>query len=96
MKSHKDEANAENDESEPPWIGVVIDILLSLLSRSSNYFRSLVTYIFPHFCSFVDQNALQQILDVRFFLLLYMYIFNVSFLTEKSFCDCCLITLLLL
>ncbi|XP_054709945.1 myb-binding protein 1A-like protein [Uloborus diversus] len=55
---------SEDEENEPPWVAVVIDILLSLLSKSSHHLRCLVSSVFPLFCPFVTAEALQQILDV--------------------------------
>ncbi|KAG8185427.1 hypothetical protein JTE90_022359 [Oedothorax gibbosus] len=57
-------AGCEEDENEPSWICVVVDILISLLSRNSNPLRSVVTSVFPMFCPFINEDALKQILDV--------------------------------
>ncbi|GFX24076.1 myb-binding protein 1A [Trichonephila clavipes] len=52
------------DENEPSWISVVIDILLSLLSRSSHHLRCIVNIVFPLLCPFITKEDLQPILDV--------------------------------
>ncbi|CAL1287261.1 unnamed protein product [Larinioides sclopetarius] len=49
---------------EPSWVSVVVDILLSLLSRNSNHLRCVVTTVFPLLCPFITKEALQLILDV--------------------------------
>ncbi|GFR06092.1 myb-binding protein 1A-like protein [Trichonephila clavata] len=52
------------DDNEPSWISVVIDILLSLLSRSSHHLRCIVNTVFPLLCPFIMKESLQPVLDV--------------------------------
>ncbi|GIX91145.1 myb-binding protein 1A-like protein [Caerostris extrusa] len=61
---HERKHSEESNENEPSWICVVVDILLSLLSRSSNNLRCIVTTVFPLLCPFITKEALQPILDV--------------------------------
>ncbi|GIX76883.1 myb-binding protein 1A-like protein [Caerostris darwini] len=61
---HERKHSEESNENEPSWICVVVDILLSLLSRSSSNLRCIVTTVFPLLCPFITKEALQPILDV--------------------------------
>lgn len=61
---HQRKGSMKIDDDEPLWINVLIDILLSLLSRSSHHLRCIVTTVFPLLCPFITKEALQPILDV--------------------------------
>ncbi|XP_055942572.1 myb-binding protein 1A-like protein [Argiope bruennichi] len=50
--------------NEPFWVSVVVDILLSLLSRNSQPLRYVVNMVFPLLCPFITKESLQLILDV--------------------------------
>ncbi|XP_071038439.1 myb-binding protein 1A isoform X1 [Parasteatoda tepidariorum] len=64
LSNRKHSSEQPEDENEPPWVGVVTDIMLSLLSKSSHHLRRLVTSVFHLLCPFITQEALQQILVV--------------------------------
>lgn len=51
-------------DDEPEWVEVVVDLLLSLLSRQSHLLRSLVGCVFPHICPHLTANAIHQILAI--------------------------------
>lgn len=51
-------------EEEPEWVEVVVDLLLSLLSRNNHLLRSLVGCVFPHLCSHLTPSSVYQILAV--------------------------------
>ncbi|KAL0130921.1 hypothetical protein PUN28_002485 [Cardiocondyla obscurior] len=51
-------------EEEPEWVEVVVDLLLSLLSKNDHLFRSLVGCVFPHICPHLTSSAVHQILAV--------------------------------
>ncbi|KAL6259582.1 hypothetical protein P5V15_009499 [Pogonomyrmex californicus] len=51
-------------EDEPQWVEVVVDLLLSLLSKNDHLFRSLVGCVFPHICPYLTLPAVYQILAV--------------------------------
>jgi len=53
-------------EEEPEWVEVVVDLLLSLLSKNDHLFRSLVGCVFPHICPYLTPSAVHQILAVNF------------------------------
>lgn len=65
VKNPKEHAqtNATVDE-EPHWVEVVVDLLLSLLSRNNHLLRSLVGCVFPHICPYLTSSAVYQILAV--------------------------------
>ncbi|XP_063979365.1 uncharacterized protein LOC135163664 [Diachasmimorpha longicaudata] len=52
----------EVDEEEPEWVEVIVDLLLSLLSRNSHLLRSLVRCVFPHVCPLLTSTSVHQIL----------------------------------
>ncbi|KAG5310642.1 DPO5 polymerase, partial [Acromyrmex insinuator] len=62
-KKHKKLNNTVTEE-EPEWVEVVVDLLLSLLSKNDHLFRSLVGCVFPHICSYLTPSAVHQILAV--------------------------------
>ena len=64
-KSKKSKAGVKkNDEDEPEWVEVVVDLLLSFYSKNSHLLRSLVGCVFPHICTYVTPTAIHQILAV--------------------------------
>ena len=52
-------------ETDPHWLEVVTDILLSLLSSKQHLFRSIVVSVWSLLAEHITPNALQQILDVN-------------------------------
>lgn len=53
-------------KDEPEWVEVVIDLLLSLLSKNSHLMRSLVTCVFPHICPYiVSMSQILSVLDIK-------------------------------
>ncbi|KAG7212195.1 hypothetical protein KM043_012535 [Ampulex compressa] len=63
-KSKKNKQGNGKKEEEPEWVEVVVDLLLSLLSRNSHLLRSLVGCVFPHICPYLTTAAVYQILAV--------------------------------
>lgn len=61
-KSRKSKDKAEDDE--PEWTEVVVDLILSLLSRKEHLLRSVVLCVFPQICSNITSASLHQILAV--------------------------------
>lgn len=51
-------------QEEPQWVEVIVDLLLSLLSRNNHLLRSLVDSVFPHICPYLTPSAVYQILAV--------------------------------
>ncbi|EHA99819.1 Myb-binding protein 1A [Heterocephalus glaber] len=49
---------------EPPWVEVIVEILLSLLSQPSNLMSQVARSMFGHICSHLTPRALQLILNV--------------------------------
>ncbi|XP_035224767.1 myb-binding protein 1A-like, partial [Stegodyphus dumicola] len=64
LKAQKQLDQTADEENEPPWIGVVVDVLLSLLSNSSHHVHRLIISVFPLLCPFITKEALQVVLDV--------------------------------
>ncbi|XP_018398314.1 PREDICTED: uncharacterized protein LOC108776257 [Cyphomyrmex costatus] len=62
-KKHKKLNNTDMEE-EPEWVEVVVDLLLSFLSKNDHLFRSLVGCVFPHICPYLTPSAVHQILAV--------------------------------
>ncbi|XP_044764201.1 rDNA transcriptional regulator pol5 [Coccinella septempunctata] len=60
LKKKKD---AEN-ENDPAWIEVVVELFLSLLSHNSSLLRKVVNCVFPHLCQYLNATAVHQILSV--------------------------------
>lgn len=52
-------------EEEPEWVEVMVDLLLSLLSRPSRHIRQVCRTVFASICPNVTPAALAAILDVR-------------------------------
>ncbi|XP_066597439.1 myb-binding protein 1A [Prorops nasuta] len=64
-KDNESKSKVEDKEKEEPkWAEVVVDLLLSLLSRTSHLLRSLVNCVFPHVCSHLTNAAIYQILEI--------------------------------
>ncbi|XP_011297827.1 DNA polymerase V [Fopius arisanus] len=64
LKSSKSpkKQNAQAEDEEPVWVEVIVDLLLSLLSRNSHLLRSLVRCVFPHVCPLLTSTSIHQIL----------------------------------
>uniref|UniRef100_A0A2K6KDL9 MYB binding protein 1a n=1 Tax=Rhinopithecus bieti TaxID=61621 RepID=A0A2K6KDL9_RHIBE len=52
------------DPQEPPWVEVLVEILLALLTQPSHLMRQMARSVFGHICSHLTPRALQLILDV--------------------------------
>ncbi|XP_054014556.1 myb-binding protein 1A-like [Hylaeus anthracinus] len=64
-KSKKSKVKIDgDDEDEPEWVEVVVDLLLSFYSKNDHLLRSLVGCVFPHICPYVTPSAIHQILAV--------------------------------
>lgn len=55
---------ATDQEEEPDWVEVMVDILLSLLSQPSRHIRQVCKTVFSSICPHVTAGALTAILDV--------------------------------
>lgn len=66
-KSRKSKGTSDTDE--PEWTEVVVDLLLSLLSRNEHLLRTVVGCVFPHICPHLTSVSLHQILAVNIYLL---------------------------
>nr|XP_045013847.1 myb-binding protein 1A isoform X2 [Jaculus jaculus] len=53
-----------NTSQEPPWVEVMVEILLSLLAQPSHLIRQVARNVFGHICSHLTPRALQLILAV--------------------------------
>ncbi|KAI8122708.1 Myb-binding protein 1A [Lucilia cuprina] len=53
---------ASEQEEEPEWIEVVVDLFLHLLSQNNNALRNIVNALFPHLCDNLSLSAVHQIL----------------------------------
>nr|CAI5848436.1 unnamed protein product [Callosobruchus analis] len=53
-----------SNEDDLPWIEVVIDLFLNLLSHNSHLLRSLIKSVFPYLCEYMTITTIQQILSV--------------------------------
>ncbi|KFO20358.1 Myb-binding protein 1A [Fukomys damarensis] len=62
-KTRRSRSKATSSQ-EPPWVEVMVEILLSLLSQPSNLMRHVARSVFGHICSHVTPRALQLILNV--------------------------------
>ncbi|XP_040485773.1 myb-binding protein 1A [Ursus maritimus] len=49
---------------EPPWVEVLVEILLALLAQPSHLMRQVARSVFGHICAHLTPRALQLILDV--------------------------------
>uniref|UniRef100_A0A8C9UJH0 MYB binding protein 1a n=1 Tax=Spermophilus dauricus TaxID=99837 RepID=A0A8C9UJH0_SPEDA len=52
------------DSQEPPWVEVMVEILLSLLAQPSHLMRQMARNVFGHICPHLTPHALQLVLDV--------------------------------
>lgn len=52
------------DPQEPPWVEVLVEILLALLAQPSHLIRQVARSVFSHVCSHLTPHALQLILNV--------------------------------
>lgn len=77
----------EVDEDEPQWVEVVVDLMLSLLSRSNHLLRSLVNCVFPHICPHLTPAAVHLIISViiTLFFVNFVTIFSRTFLNNEKF-----------
>lgn len=66
IKKSKEHTRVNNIavEMEPHWVEVIVDLLLSFLSRNNHLLRSLVGCVFPHICPYLTPFAVYQILTV--------------------------------
>ncbi|XP_058416005.1 myb-binding protein 1A isoform X2 [Diceros bicornis minor] len=62
-KSRRTRSKAVNPQ-EPPWVEVLVEILLALLAQPSHLMRQVARSVFSHICSHLTPRALQLILDV--------------------------------
>ncbi|XP_004638356.1 myb-binding protein 1A isoform X2 [Octodon degus] len=62
-KTRRSRSKAINSQ-EHPWVEVMVEILLSLLSQPSNLMRQVARSVFGHICSHLTPRALQLILNV--------------------------------
>lgn len=53
-----------NNDGEPEWIEVIVDLLLHLLSLNNNLLRNVVNHVFPRLCSKLSLTAVHQILSM--------------------------------
>jgi DNA polymerase phi len=63
-KRTKKPKSPEAESDDPLWIEVVVDLFLNLLSHSSHLLRSVINYVFPHLCKYMNATAIHQILSV--------------------------------
>lgn len=54
----------DKEKDEPNWVEVVVELMLSLLSRESYLLRQLISRVFSHLCSELTPQASHQILQV--------------------------------
>ncbi|XP_077749296.1 myb-binding protein 1A [Canis aureus] len=62
-KTRRTRSKAANPQ-EPPWVEVLVEILLALLAQPSHLMRQVARTVFSHICSHLTPRALQLILDV--------------------------------
>jgi DNA polymerase phi len=53
-----------NEEEEPLWVEVAVDLILSLLSQSSRIPKNMLDMFFFHLCPHLTGPALNQITKV--------------------------------
>ncbi|TMW51016.1 hypothetical protein DOY81_003886 [Sarcophaga bullata] len=61
----KSKTNSEHDNEnneDPEWIEVVVDLFLHLLSQNNSALRNIVNALFPHLCDNLSLTAVHQIL----------------------------------
>uniref|UniRef100_A0A671TTW0 MYB binding protein (P160) 1a n=1 Tax=Sparus aurata TaxID=8175 RepID=A0A671TTW0_SPAAU len=64
-KKKKKKTAVTDQEEEPEWVEVMVDILLSLLSQPSRHIRQVCKTVFSSICPNVTAAALTAILDVN-------------------------------
>lgn len=52
------------EEGEPEWTEVMVDLILHLLSQSSTILRNVVKKVFPNICAQLNLSAVHQILSL--------------------------------
>ncbi|KAM5215341.1 myb-binding protein 1A isoform 2-T2 [Hipposideros larvatus] len=62
-KTRRTRSKATNPE-EPPWVEVMVEILLALLAQPSHLIHHVARSVFSHICAHMTPRALQLILDV--------------------------------
>ncbi|XP_036988912.2 myb-binding protein 1A isoform X2 [Artibeus jamaicensis] len=62
-KTRRTRSKAANPQ-EPPWVEVLVEVLLALLAQPSHLIRQVARSVFSHICSHLTPRALQLILDV--------------------------------
>ncbi|XP_039612824.1 myb-binding protein 1A-like protein [Polypterus senegalus] len=60
----KKQKKSAKEDSEPQWVDVLVDILLSLLSQPSRLMRNVANVVFKHICPHVTQRSLNSILQL--------------------------------
>ncbi|KAK9872008.1 hypothetical protein WA026_015254 [Henosepilachna vigintioctopunctata] len=55
--------NSQND-NDPSWIEVVVELMLSLLSHNSHLLRKIINCVFPSLCHYLNATNIHQILSV--------------------------------
>ncbi|KAL1502634.1 hypothetical protein ABEB36_007748 [Hypothenemus hampei] len=63
-RSKRKSITVKEDENNPHWLEVVIDLFLNLLSHNSHLLRSVINSVFPHLCKFMTATTINQILSV--------------------------------
>ncbi|KAG3270132.1 MYB binding protein 1a [Ictidomys tridecemlineatus] len=63
-KSRRRSRAKATDSQEPPWVEVMVEILLSLLAQPSHLMRQVARNVFGHICPHLTPRALQLVLDV--------------------------------
>ncbi|XP_057356994.1 myb-binding protein 1A isoform X3 [Manis pentadactyla] len=62
-RTRRTRSKAANPQ-EPPWVEVLVEILLALLAQPSHLIRQVARSVFSHVCSHLTPHALQLILNV--------------------------------
>ncbi|XP_054431834.1 myb-binding protein 1A [Pteronotus mesoamericanus] len=62
-KTRRTRSKAANPQ-EPPWVEVLVEVLLALLAQPSHLIRQVARSVFSHICAHLTPRALQLILDV--------------------------------
>ncbi|XP_062398833.1 myb-binding protein 1A-like protein [Sardina pilchardus] len=63
-KSKRKKKTDAEEEVEPHWVEVLVEILLSLLSQPSRLIRQVCKTVFGRICPHVNQGAITAIMDV--------------------------------
>ena len=67
LKKKSKKTKDKSNEDEPEWTEVVVDLILSLLSRNEHLLRTVVGCVFPHICPHLTSASLHQILAVSIY-----------------------------